>query len=80
MLLQNRVTFLGESIVWCNKFFKCFFMGLAIIVAVLVNMLPKEQMVYLVNVTRFFEIMIPILAVGALFKYLCCAPSSCETK
>lgn len=55
----------------CNQTFKYFFSLLALTVAILVSVLPKEHLIYLVNITRFFEVMIPILAVGALFKYLC---------
>ena len=62
---------------WCNKSFSYFFSIVAILVAVLVSVLPKEQMIYLVNITRFFEVMIPILAVGALFKYIC--SSNCNS-
>ena len=65
---------------WCNKMFKGFFAGLALLVAVLVSVLPKEQLVYLVNITRFFEVMIPILAVGALLKYLCAPMNDCSAK
>jgi hypothetical protein len=63
----------------CNQAFKYFFSLLALLVAILVSVLPKEHLIYLINVTRFFEVMIPILAVGALFKYLCSGEdSSCK--
>jgi len=63
----------------CNQTFKYFFSLLALIVAILVSVLPKEHLIYLINITRFFEVMIPILAVGALFKYLCSGDdSSCK--
>ena len=63
----------------CNQIFKYFFVILALLVAVLVSVLPKDQLIYLINITRFFEVMIPILAVGALFKYLC-STGSCYDK
>ena len=71
----------GDIIVWCKKMFLGFFTGVALLVAVLVSVLPKDQLIYLVNITRFFEVMLPILAVGALLKYLCtpvcdCSPSN----
>ena len=48
-----------------------FFTVIALLVAILASVLPQDKIVYLINVTRFFEVMIPILAVGALLKYLC---------
>ena len=62
---------------WCKKMFLGFFAGVALLVAVLVSVLPKDQLIYLVNITRFFEVMLPILAVGALLKYLCAPVSDC---
>lgn len=46
--------------------------ALAVIAAVLSVTMPLESMNALVLFSRFFEVMIPILAVGALVKYLCC--------
>ncbi|MBI5447738.1 MAG: hypothetical protein HY939_03300 [Gammaproteobacteria bacterium] len=45
---------------------------IALIMAIAVNLLPPEKLAVLVPVSRFFEVMIPILGVGALLKYLCC--------
>lgn len=45
---------------------------IAVAMAVLVTVLPPEKVGYLVPVSRFFEVMIPVLGVGALLKYLCC--------
>ncbi|MBT4804445.1 MAG: hypothetical protein HON78_05575 [Legionellales bacterium] len=70
----------GDEIMSCHQTLKCFFIGLALLVAILVSVLPKEQLIYLINITRFFEVMIPILAVGALFKYLCSGDASCCNK
>ncbi|MEE3003030.1 MAG: hypothetical protein VX335_01635 [Pseudomonadota bacterium] len=64
----------------CNQMFKYFFVVLALLVAILVSVLPKEQLIYLINITRFFEVMIPILAVGALLKYLCYSDSCHDGK
>lgn len=60
---------------WCNKMFSYFFPVVALLIAVLVSVLPKENLIYLVNITRFFEVMLPVLAVGALIKYITCSPS-----
>jgi hypothetical protein len=70
----------GKPKVSCNQIFKYFFVSLSLLVAILVSILPKEQLIYLINITRFFEVMIPILAVGALFKYLCYSDSCCDKK
>ena len=45
---------------------------IALVMAIAVNLLPPERLGLLVPVSRFFEVMIPILGVGALLKYLCC--------
>jgi hypothetical protein len=43
---------------------------IAVIVAILGVVLPPENLHFIIFVSRFFEIMIPILAVGCLIKYL----------
>lgn len=48
---------------------------LAVLMGILVLVMPPEKIMYLVNVSRFFEVMIPILGVGALLKYICCCHS-----
>lgn len=66
----------------------CKIVGMGIIViallqAILVSVLPAEYLGVMAGVSRFFEVMIPILAVGALLKYLCVccrkAGESCDT-
>lgn len=60
---------------------KCFFWGLvgiALIMAILSVTLPLQWMGQLILVTRFFEVMIPVLAVGALLKYLSGCGSKCQ--
>lgn len=44
--------------------------GIAVVVSMLAALLPQEQLQSLGLVSRFFEIMIPFLAVGCLLKYL----------
>jgi len=44
---------------------------LAIIVGALALTLPREQIVRLIVFRDFFDISLPILAFGALIKYLC---------
>lgn len=62
----------------CRKIFLSAVLGLAVLMGVLVLVLPQEHLDILVLVSRFFEAMIPILAVGALVKYLfSCSSSDC---
>ena len=44
--------------------------GIAVAVSLLAALLPQENLPTLGLVSRFFEIMMPFLAVGALIKYL----------
>ena len=43
---------------------------IAVILAVLAVALPPAQITTIILFSRFFEVMIPVLAVGALIKYL----------
>lgn len=45
---------------------------IALAAAVAVSVAPQQTMPYLVFVSRFFDVMIPVLGVGALLKYLLC--------
>lgn len=54
----------------CGRVLAVVFLVLALIMGIAVSVLPQEQLVSLVYVSRFIEVMIPILAVGALIKYL----------
>lgn len=56
----------------CKKIFVSLVLVIALGLAVTVSIWPHERMHEIVFVTRFFEVMLPILAVGALIKYLCC--------
>lgn len=59
----------------CKKMGMGLILVIALLMGVLVVTLPPEKLEYLVLVSRFFEAMMPVLAVGALIKYLC----SCST-
>lgn len=50
--------------------------GIAVVVALLASFLPQDNLHYLGPVSRFFDIMIPFLAVGALVKYLFSGPTT----
>jgi hypothetical protein len=44
--------------------------ALAIVVGILSLVLPMEKAAAIVAIENFFGVMLPILAVGALFKYI----------
>ncbi len=44
----------------------------AVVMAIAASMAKPDYVDYIVVASRFFDIMLPILAVGALIKYLCC--------
>lgn len=54
----------------CRKVFAIIFIILAVIMGLAVTFMPQESLMPLYNISRFIEIMIPVLAVGALIKYL----------
>ena len=45
----------------------------AIAIGVLALALPKDYLVRLIIFRDFFDVSLPILAFGALVKYLCCS-------
>ena len=54
----------------CGKIFSTVILVIALAMAIAVNVMAPEKLGYLVPVSRFFEVMIPVLGVGALLKYL----------
>lgn len=54
----------------CRKVFAVIFLILALVMGIAVSVLPQERLADLFYVSRFIEVMIPILGVGALIKYL----------
>lgn len=60
----------------CRKLFLGTVFGLAFLMGILVLVLPQEHIDILVHISRFIEAMIPILALGALVKYLFSCPES----
>ena len=55
-----------------KKIFPILVVVVAVLMAVLVSVLPPRPHIVsdLMLLTRFFDVMLPILAVGALVKYL----------
>lgn len=65
----------------CNIMLAAVAIGVAVILAFLAVVLPPEKINFLLVISRFFEVMLPILGVGALIKYLlkdCCPKSNCQ--
>jgi len=59
----------------------CFLIVLvAIVLAILGITLPRTALQPIIVITNFFDIMIPILAVGALINYLWHGHSCCQKK
>lgn len=51
----------------------------AIIIGALAIYLPRDQLVRLIVFRDFFDVALPILAFGALVKYLCsCSTYKCD--
>jgi len=50
---------------------------IALALAVSISVWGQSGLTYVVYVGRFFDIMIPVLAVGALIKYLLCGSGHC---
>lgn len=50
----------------------------ALVIAILAVTLSQASMRPIFMITTFFDVMIPILAVGALVKYLACCKSHCH--
>ncbi|TAK77398.1 MAG: hypothetical protein EPO11_02715 [Gammaproteobacteria bacterium] len=58
------------------------FVALVILIAIAVGVfalvLPRDQLVKLIIFRDFFDVTLPILAFGALVKYLCTCCMSCK--
>ena len=59
----------------CSKM-RCVYSIIAVVVAIVIGVaaivVPAEQQMVVATVMKFVEILIPVLAVFALLKYLCC--------
>lgn len=66
-----------------HKFFTMFFVGISLILAILVSFFHDNALNIAMFISRFFQVMLPILAVGALIKYIivggkCCCDENCS--
>ena len=62
--------FLNREIVMGEKIFSLIVILLAVAMGILASVLPSERLADLVLISKFFLSMIPVLAVGALLKYI----------
>ncbi|MBA2655204.1 MAG: hypothetical protein H0U71_09110 [Gammaproteobacteria bacterium] len=53
-----------------GKLFALLFIIIALLLAGFASILPQDRLASIIYITRFFDIMLPVLAVGALIKYL----------
>lgn len=60
----------------CTKIMSTAIVIIALILAIVVSIWHQQVITYIVSVSRFFDVMIPVLAVGALLKYLLCCGGS----
>src|SRR6056297_2837641 len=58
----------------CNKLLAAATVLIALILAILAIALPSAQVRPIIEISRFFEVMIPVLAVGALLRYVAHCP------
>jgi len=54
-----------------GKLFILVVIAIALILAILGTFWPNKLLIDVLYLSRFFDLMLPILAAGALFKYLC---------
>lgn len=63
-----------------NTILSACFLFIAVVLGIFAVALPVRDMEIVILISRFFEIMLPILAVGALIKFLCACPKACDKK
>ena len=51
---------------------------IGIVAGILAPLLPRDQLVGLIRFRDFFDVALPILAFGALVKYLCTCCVNCR--
>lgn len=56
----------------CHRITATVVIVVALALAVTVSVWHQQGLAYIIFVSRFFDVMLPVLAVGALLKYLIC--------
>jgi hypothetical protein len=63
----------------CGKILTGIIILIALILAIAASVLPAEQLNVVIMVSRFFDVMLPVLGVGALIKYISCCSKKCAS-
>jgi hypothetical protein len=63
----------------CGKILTGIIILIALILAIAASVLPAEQLGGVIMVSRFFDVMLPVLGVGALIKYISCCSKKCSS-
>ena len=61
----------------CGKILVMAIILIAVVMAIVVSVWHEQGLSYIVFVSRFFDVMLPVLAVGSLLKYLLSGGSCC---
>jgi hypothetical protein len=76
VLLANNLKITMETAKMCNKtcgkIAATIIIILALALAIIVTVWQQKGLTLVAYVSRFFDVMLPVLAVGALMKYLVC--------
>ena len=62
----------------CNKAYPAVVFLVAVVLCYLVSQHSFDASAIVIPLSRFIEVLIPILGIGALIKYIACGKSSCN--
>jgi hypothetical protein len=62
----------------CSRITAIVVIVIALALAITVSVWHQQGLAYIIFASRFFDVMLPVLAVGALLKYLLCGACSCH--
>jgi len=71
---------LWRAEIMCNKIYGVIVLLAAIVLAAVVVNISIDNIDSVMKVMKFFDVMIPVLAVGALIKYVFCGSKKCYCK
>jgi hypothetical protein len=64
----------------CHKILISVIILIALALAIIVSLCHQQGLAYILFISRFFDVMLPVLGVGALLKYLLCSHRHCCCK
>ena len=62
----------------CHRVTTAVVIVVALALAITVSVWHQQGLAYIIFVSRFFDVMLPVLGVGALIKYLICDSHGCS--